>query len=139
MPKGGEHCQKKGMRDMFLFSTGLFDVMFTVVFVLVIGAFVVTLVRGIGQWNKNNQSPRLEVEATVVSKRMSVSHHHHANAGGAGMHTSTSTSYYATFQVESGDRLEFSVGGQEYGQLVEGDRGRLRFQGTRYLGFERSL
>lgn len=124
---------------MFLFS--MFDLMFTVVFVLVIGTFVVTLVRGIGQWNKNNQSPRLDVDAAVVAKRMEVSHHSHANAGDAtgahGYHTTTSTTYYVTFQVESGDRLEFSVGGQEYGQLVEGDRGRLRFQGTRYLGFER--
>lgn len=124
---------------MFLFGTGLFEIMFMVVFVLVLATFAVTLVRGIGQWHKNNQSPRLEVEAVMVAKRVEVSHHHHTNAGGTGMHTSTSTSYYATFQVESGDRLEFSVGGQEYGQLVEGDRGRLRFQGTRYLGFERSL
>jgi len=27
--------------------------------------------------------------------------------------------------------------GQEYGMLVEGDKGNLTFQGTRYLGFER--
>lgn len=138
MPKGGNAAKKKGMRDMFLFGTGLFEIMFMAAFVLVLAAFAVTLVRGIGQWHKNNQSPRLEVEAAVVSKRMSVSHHQHTNAGSAGMHTSTSTDYYVTFQVESGDRMEFCVGGQEYGQLVEGDRGRLRFQGTRYLGFERS-
>ena len=46
-----------------------------------------------------------------------------------------STWYYATFQVESGDRMEFSASGREYGLLVEGDTGRLTFQGTRYLGF----
>lgn len=126
------------MRKMVFFGTGLFELMFGLVFLLVIGTFVVTLVRGVGEWNRNNHEPRLDVDASVVSKRMSVSHHSHANAGGAGMHVSTSTSYYATFQVESGDRLEFCVGGREYGQLVEGDRGRLRFQGTRYLGFERS-
>ena len=49
----------------------------------------------------------------------------------------TSTTYYATFQVESGDRMEFSVSGAEYGMLAEGDQGSLTFQGTRYLGFER--
>lgn len=53
-------------------------------------------------------------------------------------HTSSSTVYYATFEVESGDRMEFGVPNKEYGLLVEGDRGRLTFQGTRYLGFERS-
>jgi len=42
-----------------------------------------------------------------------------------------------TFLVESGDRIELCVSGTEYGMLVEGDTGRLTFQGTRYLSFER--
>ena len=50
----------------------------------------------------------------------------------------SSTSYYATFQVESGDRMELLLNGREYGLLAEGDRGWLTFQGTRYLGFERT-
>ncbi|WP_330601554.1 DUF2500 domain-containing protein [Holdemanella porci] len=54
-----------------------------------------------------------------------------------GFHTTTSTSYYVTFLVESGDRIELCVSGTEYGMLVEGDTGRLTFQGTRYLSFER--
>ena len=49
----------------------------------------------------------------------------------------TFTSYYVTFQVESGDRMEFRVSGSEYGTYIEGDTGKLSFQGTRYLGFER--
>lgn len=53
-------------------------------------------------------------------------------------HMSTSTTYYATFEVNSGDRLEFKVRDTEYGMLVENDTGMLTFQGTRYLGFERS-
>lgn len=28
--------------------------------------------------------------------------------------------------------------GRDYGMLFEGDRGTLHFQGTRYLGFDRS-
>ena len=121
---------------------GLFEVMFTVVFVLVIGVFIVAIVRNISTWNKNNHPPRLTVTAMVVSKRTDVSHHSHGMAGdmtGAhGYTTTSSTSYYVTFQVESGDRMEFSVRGTEYGMLVEGDMGRLSFQGTRYLAFERS-
>lgn len=53
-------------------------------------------------------------------------------------HMSTSTTYYATFEVNSGDRLEFKVRDTEYGMLVENDTGMLTFQCTRYLGFERS-
>ena len=115
----------------FGFGFGMFGVMFTLMFILVFGIFVVTIVRGIGQWNKNNNSPRLTVPATVVSKRTNVSHHHHDH------HTHHSTSYYVTFQVDSGDRMELHMSGQEYGMLVEGDNGYLTFQGTRYLSFER--
>ncbi len=126
----------------FGYGFSMFGIMFSIVFILVIGMFIFTAVKGIGQWNKNNNSPRLTVAASVVAKRTHVSHHRHANAGdmtGAhGYHTSTSTSYYITFQVESGDRMEFSVDGSEYGMLVEGDFGMLSFQGTRYLGFERN-
>lgn len=121
---------------------GMYNIMFSIVFVLVIVVFAVTIVKGLRTWNKNNHSPRLTVAATVVSKRTQVSHHNHANAGdmtGAhGFHTTSSTSYYVTFEVESGDRMEFSVVGTEYGMLAEGDMGRLSFQGTRYISFDRS-
>ena len=52
-------------------------------------------------------------------------------------HSSSSTTYYATFEVNSGDRMEFKINDTEYGMLVENDVGNLTFQGTRYLGFER--
>ena len=122
------------------FGTGftIFQIMFTLVFVIVIGMFIVIAVKGISQWNKNNHSPRLTVPATIVAKRTNVTHHHHHDHGGTGMHHTThSTTYYVTFQVESGDRMELHVAGHEFGMLIKGDRGMLTFQGTRYLGFER--
>ncbi len=33
--------------------------------------------------------------------------------------------------------MELYLSGHEFGLLVEGDKGKLSFQGTRYLGFER--
>ncbi len=110
----------------------------TIGFIVVFGLIIVTAVRGIAQWNKNNHSPVLTVTARVVAKRADVSHHRHHHAGD--MHhtsTSTSTSYYATFEFESGDRLELRTPHHEYGYLIEGDMGKLTFQGTRYRGFER--
>ena len=123
------------------FGTGfvIFQIMFTLVFVIVIGMFIVIAAKGISQWNKNNHSPRLTVPATIVAKRTNVSHHHHNHAGAGMHHTTHSTTYYVTFQVESGDRMELHVAGHEFGMLIEGDRGMLTFQGTRYLGFERKL
>ena len=114
----------------------MFSIIFTTVFIIVIGTFIVTAIRGIGQWSKNNNSPRLTVPATVVTKRTNVTRHHHGGANGH-HHHHTSTTYYVTFQVESGDRMELRLSGAEYGMLAEGDNGSLTFQGTRYLGFER--
>ena len=108
----------------------IMQVIMLLVFVLVLGSIIVTLIRGVGEWNKNNQSPKLTVPATVVAKRSDV------HRGIETMHTFTS--YYVTFQVESGDRMEFEVSDMEYGMLAEGDWGMLTFQGTRYLNFQRN-
>jgi len=118
-------------------SFQIMSVIGSLVFIAVFGIFIVVAVKGISQWNKNNHSPRLTVPATVVTKRTNVSHHSHNHGAGGMHHTTHSTTYYVTFQVDSGDRMELHVTGQEFGLLVEGDRGKLTFQGTRYLGFER--
>lgn len=54
-------------------------------------------------------------------------------------HSSYTTHYHATFQVESGDRMELAVNDKEYGMLAEGDTGKLTFQGTRYKEFVRNI
>ncbi|MBQ8767755.1 MAG: DUF2500 domain-containing protein [Clostridia bacterium] len=111
------------------------EVIFGIFFVVFFGVFIYNVVMNIAQWHKNNQSPRLSVDATVVTKRSHTSHSHHHHDGHT--HTSSSTSYYVTFQVQSGDRMELEVKSYDYGMLVEGDFGVLTFQGTRFLGFER--
>ena len=118
--------------DGYFFGGG-FEIMFFLIFGLAVAMFMVMFVKGIGQWHKNNNSPRLTVEAVVAAKRTDISHHHDANTH-VDHHT---TWYYVTFEVQSGDRMEFGVSGSEYGLLAEGDYGKLTFQGTRYLGFER--
>lgn len=118
---------------MPIFFSG-FSILFVIIFLFILGVFCVLLVKGIGQWNKNNRAPRLSVPATVVAKRTNVSHH----SGSSHHVSSTSTTYYVTFEVESGDRMELCLPGTEYGLLIEGDAGTLSFQGTRYLGFQRT-
>ena len=61
----------------FALGFDMFRIMFSIVFMLVIGMFIMNAIRGISQWNKNNNSPRLTVEAAVVAKRTNVTHHHH--------------------------------------------------------------
>lgn len=117
---------------------GLFDIFFLIVFVLVIGTIVMSLVRGAAQRKRDDAAPVLTVEAEVVAKRMDLRTHRRGGTGHHMGHTTSRTFYYATFQVESGDRMELEVPDMEYGLLVEGDRGRLTFQGTRFQGFRRT-
>lgn len=116
---------------MFFWMDTLFPIFFFGIAAMVIVTFVMFFVRGIREWNHNNHSPVLTVPAKVVAKR-----EHRSHGGAADVHTSTS--YYATFEVESGDRMELSLSGREYGLLSQGDVGKLTFQGSRYHRFERT-
>ncbi len=111
-----------------------FESIFPVFFILAFGAFFVmfffVLGKSIRQSVKNNHSPRLTVDARVVTKRMQNGYYN-------GNHRHPSA-YYVTFEVNSGDRMELSMTGEEYGLLAEGDVGKLSFQGTRYLDFTRT-
>ena len=102
------------LNDNFELYFGDKDMHFIVMAVL--GMILFTVVSNLRRWSKNNASPRLTVPATVVAKRMNVSRHHTDNTM-----SHTFTTYYATFQVESGDRMELEVDGSDYGMLVEGD------------------
>lgn len=70
----------------------MFDLMFGLFFVMFFVVFGMNVVRMTSQWNKNNHSPRLTVQATGAAK---------------GSHPSTS--YYATVQFESGHRQELHI------------------------------
>lgn len=121
---------------IFRFGFLSFRSLFFLIFVLAAVVIVANLCKGVREWGRNNQSPVLHVFATVVAKREEFFRHH--NAGDMAM-AHGSTRYYVTFEVESGDRMEFVVDGRCYGMLVERDFGTLKFQGTRFLGFERAV
>ncbi|GAA4073297.1 DUF2500 domain-containing protein [Amphibacillus indicireducens] len=113
----------------------LFNVLFVIVFLIILSVFVVGIVQNFKQRNRDDASPVLDVEAKLVTKRTDVGRHH---TGENHVHSPSHTTYYATFEVQSKDRLEFVVTGTEYGQLVENDTGKLTFQGSRYLSFDRN-
>lgn len=115
----------------FMFS--IFPIIWVLMFLLIFGVFAVSIGKSISQWNTNNHSPRLTVDARVLAKRHDVSRRRSA---GEHHHYHTTNSYFVTFEVASGDRMELQLQGHEYGLLIEGDTGKLTFQGTRYLGFE---
>ncbi len=127
------------MFDMFDVMDSVFPVLFGLVFCLVMGMFIYAIVSNVKEKRANDAAPVLTVEALVKTKRMDT-YHTSPTYDGDGHRTSSGsyhTSYYATFEVESGDRLELQVSDYEYGQLAEGDRGKLTFQRKRFLKFDR--
>ena len=113
------------------FMFAIFPIIWVVMFVFIFGMIIMTFAKSIREEHKNNNSPRLTVPATVLAKRDQVTVRRHDH------HRHTSTRYFVTFGVESGDRMELQLRGDEYGLLIEGDRGKLTFQGTRFVSFER--
>jgi len=116
---------------------GIFPVLFVLTFVLILGTVIFNTINSARAWNYNDRQPVLTVPAKVIAKRSHISsrnfrHSHDHN------HYHDYTRYYVTFEVESGDRMELQMDGRDYGLLVEGDVGRLTFQGTRYIRFERT-
>ena len=75
----------------------LFPILFLGIFALIMGLVFTSFVRAGRENRKNDNSPRLTCEATVVTKRTYVWGDH------------SRTNYFATFQFPSGDRLELQV------------------------------
>lgn len=114
---------------MGMMGMGLGFFMVPLMSILIFGFVFVFLFQAFKRARFNDHQPRLTVNARVVSKRTGQRYNND-------QHT-TNTQYYVTFEVESGDRMELCVYGKDYGMLIEGDHGKLFFQGDRYLGFER--
>lgn len=106
----------------------IFSIIFIIMFCTVLFFFFFTFFNMIKQYHKDEKSPRLTVQAKVVSKR------NHYKKRSNSMHSTSY--YYVTFEVESKDRMELRVPSNEFGYLVEGDEGILTFQGSRFLEFK---
>ena len=109
-----------------------------IAFTVIVVGFVSAIYRAISRKLQNDKQPILVIPAKIISKRTHISSSVH-NEFDTSSHHHTSTDYYIGFESASGERREFLVSGQEYGLLTESDSGKLKFQGTRYLGFERSV
>ena len=121
----------------FQLMNAVFPLLFLIVFIFIISTIIGSFVSRAKRERKNDASPRVTANAKVVSKRMQVGENRQRHSNDDMMHSYTYSKYFATFEFDSGDRVEMPVDGSEYGLLVEGDTGKLTFQGTRYLGFSR--
>lgn len=116
-----------GPTDNFMFS--IIPAMGAIIFIIVIGGFIFAMVNGMKQYASNKEKPIETVPARIIGKRP----HTWGGTGDSSAHTS----YYVTFELESGDRIEMPVNDSFYGMHVEGDLGMLTHQGTQMMSFER--
>ena len=101
-----------------------------VLFVALVIAVVMTIVKTAGARRTSATAPVLTIESRVVSKRTTVI--------GGGRATPASATCYATFEPYHGSPIELELDPTTYDHLAEGDWGQLTFQGPRYLSFVRS-
>jgi len=99
------------------------------VFIALIVVIALAATSGFRQAAANRRLPPLSSPARVVDKRSAV----------AGSQYATGTTYFVTFELPDGQRLELAVNGQADGQLVTGDTGTLFWQGTQFNGFQREI
>lgn len=117
---------KRSFFGSFIHEMPLFFKLFAL---FILGVFVFIIYKSVRSWIANNASPLIKASTKAVTKRTEV-------WGGSG-ESSAHTSYYVTFEFEDGGRLELQVRGQDFGLIVEGDRGELLYQGTRFKSFDR--
>lgn len=119
---------------MFFHGGGVFSIVSIIVVVLIACSILFRIGVGIVHRQSGNRQPTLTVSATVVSKRMQVQRHT-SNTNGQ-ITSSHTVSYFVTFQVRDGDKIELKVRGQDYARLSEQDVGHLMFQGPRFISFK---
>ncbi|MDO4788497.1 MAG: DUF2500 domain-containing protein [Johnsonella sp.] len=116
----------------------IFLAIFAVVFVVAVGAILLIFVFRLRTWDRDNKSPRLTVDARVLSKNEKTTSEEKVDKQGHYYYLNI-PHYFLTFQVESGDKMSFEVGEGDYRTVSEGDFGKLSFQGTRYFGFVKNF
>lgn len=105
---------------------GFHNIVFNVFFIFILCFIGYGIIKNIKENAFNNSQPLLTVPAKIVGKRTRV------------FGRNRNTSYYVTFEFDNSERLELKVPHRSVGMLVEGDFGKLSFQGRRYVGFARA-
>lgn len=113
----------------FMFSA--VPIFIGIIFIAVVAMFIFGIGSSVKQYASNKSKPVETLPARVIAKRP----HTWGGTGDSSAHTS----YYITFELESGERLEMPVSDNFYGMNVEGDTGMLTHQGTQMMSFEREI
>lgn len=114
---------------------GVMNLAFPIFIVVILGIIFILASSSIRRYYSDSKQPLLIVQSRIITKRTEVSHYYDSDTSV----NRTDSTYYITFEVEGGERLEFKVSGQIFGQHTEGDTGKLTFRGKRFQGFDRMV
>ena len=106
---------------------------FIVMFSMVISLILIII---LANWWKNRRSPLIVTMATVLDKRIEARNSRHKNIT-FGYTTHKIFIYYITFLLEGGTQIELRVNKLNYSEIQKGYNGKLTFQGTKYIKFEK--
>lgn len=110
-----------GFGDFDSFPPLWFKIIFGAVFLLIAGTILYSIISRA----KDRSKPVIPVRAKVVEKRTDVHGHDHSW-----------TTYYATFELENGTRMELELPDNKAGFIIKGDEGILSFQGKLFVSFQ---
>lgn len=114
---------------IFLFMLFLF-------FLVVSLGFLTALFDNCKIWTYGGGKPIITVNSKVINKRVRT-FHDTQSYGDMIPSYNYITSYYVTFEMESEEKLEFSITDVEFENIAIGDTGKLSYQGSKFLAFEK--
>lgn len=98
---------------------------YVLIILFVVTAFLLIMLYILFHPNRNDSQPILWDSAVVKEKHTQLEN------------SPSFTCHNVTFELKNGNLKEFQVNLSNFDMLTKGDCGRLNFQGTRFLGFER--
>ena len=114
-------------------------ILFAVLFLIASGGIAAIIVTGVVRKKRNDRAAQTTVDASVLEKHTTVQRHPVAGDT-TGAHGYTRfTSRHVTFLTADRAQRTFEVDETVDDALTEGDIGRLTYQGTRFVGFVRSV
>ena len=122
--------------DLFNISFIIFILLFLFSSLSFGAVFVFIIIYMVKQKEKNDNAPRVTLEARVVDKR-TVSHSHHHSHHHHHHMSHRHYYHYVAFELTDGQRTELSVNQSEFVSLAVADEGMLTMQGTRFISFEK--
>jgi len=102
-------------------------IMIIFIFLLITVVFIMSISKSFSR-RTDNQAIKQSVFAEVIGKRTLYAQT---------INNVRNVIYYVTFQTENAERIELHVPEDEYGLLIEGDKGQLVFHRKEFYSFDR--